>query len=173
MAALASIDDLQTLMGTTFTGDTLDQANMVLSLVSAWAISVSGQVNAWPDAPVGVPPDVQAVVLTASRRELRNPDRISGKTTGPFMVSYSQMPTGFFTEAELDILRQFRSKGSGLFTVSTTRGEYRRRMPWFIYWDLAFGDATASWEPIVEWLSSSEMPMDAGMSWVTGQVSGG
>jgi hypothetical protein len=122
MADLASVDDLATLMKLApFTGIDLDQATLVIQIVSAWARGVSGQ--AWPDAPTGVPPDVRAVVLTASRRELNNPDKVITETMGPFNVTYSTPPDGFFTPAELAILRRFAGRPAGLFTISMSRGD--------------------------------------------------
>lgn len=127
MAGLASIEDLQTLMSQTFAGDDLAQAQLVLDIVSSWARVVSGR--AWPDAPTGVPDDVRAVVLQASRRELKNPDRVISRQMGPFNVQYSQPPDGFFYPAELAILKRFkRGASGGLYTVGTSRGEEGR--PW-------------------------------------------
>ncbi len=123
MAGLASVGDLQVLMKTEFQGDDLEQAELVLGFVSSWARVVSGQL--WPDAPAGVPADVSAVVLQASRRELTNPDRVISRQMGPFNVQFSQPPDGFFYPAELAILKRFR-RGSGLRTVATTRGETGR-----------------------------------------------
>lgn len=124
MAGLASVSDLQTLMKTTFSGDDLDQASLVLNIVSSWVRVVSGQL--WPDAPSGVPYDVIGVVLAASRRELKNPDgAIASKAKGPFSVTYSAPPPDFFTPAELAILKRFR-RSAGLRTIGTTRGEHGR-----------------------------------------------
>lgn len=120
MAGLASIDDLQILMKSVFVGDDQEQAQLVIDIVSSWARVASGQ--SWPDAPVGVPDDVRAVVLQASRRELRNPDRVITRQMGPFNVQFSQPPEGFFYPAELAILKRFKRSG-GLRTVGTTRGE--------------------------------------------------
>lgn len=117
---LASIDDLQTLMQTEFSGEAREQAELVLSIVSSWARVVSGQ--SWPDTTTGVPDDVRAVVLAASRRELRNPDRVITRQMGPFNVTYSAPPDGFFYPAELAILKRFKRSG-GLRTVDTTRGD--------------------------------------------------
>lgn len=121
MADLASVDDLQKLMKRTFSGGDLEQANMVLQIVSSWARAVSGR--SWLDAPTGVPADVVGVVLTASRRELSNPDRVIMRTKGPFSVTYDKPPVGFFSAGELSILKRFARKLGGLFTVSTTRGD--------------------------------------------------
>lgn len=121
MADLASVDDLATLMKRTFSGDDQAQACLVLGFVSSWARVVSGQ--QWPDAPTGVPPGVVAVVLTASRRELNNPDKVITETMGPFNVTYSTPPDGFFSIPELAILRRFSGRPAGLFTISMSRGE--------------------------------------------------
>ena len=122
MADLASVDDLQVLMKRTFSGADFDQAEMVISTVSAWARSVSGQT--WPDS-AGVPSDVKYVVLAASRRTLRNPDGVVSESMGPFSKSYDRPPTNFFTPAELSILRRYRPKAGsgGLFTIGFTRNE--------------------------------------------------
>lgn len=158
MANLASVEDLQKLMRRTFAeGDDLDQANAVLTIVSAWARSLSGR--SWPDAPSGVPADVNAVVLTAARRDLKNPDgSVLAKAKGPFSVQYKQAPDGFFTEPELAIFRQFKGKAGGLFTVGTTRGEIPGRIPAFLYWDRAYGEpfaafefGDAGWNTAVQW----------------------
>lgn len=123
MAGLATIDDLQILMKTAFEADDFDQAELVLNIVSSWARVVSGQ--QWPDAPTGVPADVVAVVLQASRREITNPDRVISRDMGPFSVQFAKPPDGFFFPAELAILRRFRRSG-GLRTISTSRGEEGR-----------------------------------------------
>lgn len=121
MADLASVDDLAVLMKRTFSGADLDQAEMVLSSVSAWARSVSGQ--EWPVASE-VPSDVKYVVLAASRRSLRNPDGVISESMGPFSKSYDKPPSDFFTPAELAILKRYRPKASrGLTTIGFTRGE--------------------------------------------------
>lgn len=123
MADLASVDDLQVLMKRTFSGADLDQAEMVIATVSAWARAVSGQ--SWPDAPTGVPSDVRYVVLAASRRSIRNPDGVVSESMGPFSKTYDKPPSNFFSQAELAILKRYRPKTSsgGLFTIGFTRGE--------------------------------------------------
>lgn len=121
---LATVEQLQTLMSTVFSGDELGQAELVLNIVSSWARVVSGQ--SWPDAPTGVPEDVGYVVLQATRRELKNPDRVITREMGPFNVTYSAPPDGFFYPAELAILKRFRRSG-GLRTVATTRGDLGQR----------------------------------------------
>ncbi|SKT45294.1 Uncharacterised protein [Mycobacteroides abscessus subsp. bolletii] len=106
-------------MGVTFTQDQRAQAELVLNMVSAWARGYSGQ--SWPD-PASVPEDVPWVVLSAAKRELRNPDRAVSKAKGPFSVSYGRLPDGAFLPAELAILRRYRG-GGGLFTVQFGRSD--------------------------------------------------
>lgn len=121
MADLASVDDLEVLMQRAFSGSDFDQAEMVLSSVSAWARAVSGQ--SWPEI-TGVPSDVKYVVLAAARRTLRNPDGVTAESMGPFSKTYDKPPANFFTPAELSILKRYRPKAnSGLFTIGFTRGE--------------------------------------------------
>ncbi|SIL71982.1 Uncharacterised protein [Mycobacteroides abscessus subsp. abscessus] len=106
-------------MGVTFTQDQRAQAELVLNMVSAWARGYSGQ--SWPD-PASVPEDIPWVVLSAAKRELRNPDRAVSKAKGPFSVSYGRLPDGAFLPAELAILRRYRG-GGGLFTVQFGRSD--------------------------------------------------
>lgn len=133
MTDLASVDDLEKLMKRTFTGPDLDQAEMVLSAVSAWARAVSGQ--SWPDV-AGVPSDVKYVVLVASRRTLRNPDGVTSEAMGPFSKSYDKPPQHFFSSAELAILKRYRPKAAnGLFTVGFSRGEKQNpRFAGHLFW---------------------------------------
>lgn len=123
MNPLASVADLERLMKRTFSGADLDQVDILLDAVSAWARTVSGQ--EWLEAPVGVPSDVMYVVLAATRRVLVNPDGVTQESMGPFSKSYDKPPKDFFTNAELAILKRYRPKsgGGGLFTVGFTRGE--------------------------------------------------
>lgn len=136
MSSLVSIQDLQALMKVDFTGDALEQAQLVLDMASSWARVVSGR--AWPDAPTGVPDDVRAVVLQAARRELTNPEKIIERSMGPFSVKFSAPPDGFFSPAELAILKRFR-KSQGLMTMGVTRGEEGRPDAGKIGW-LHFGE---------------------------------
>lgn len=133
MADLASVDDLEVLMKRAFSGADLDQAEMVLSAVSAWARAVSGQ--SWP-VTSDVPSDVKYVVLSASRRTLRNPDGVTAESMGPFSKSYDKPPAAFFTPAELSILKRYRPKASrGLTTIGFTRGEKQNaRFAGHLFW---------------------------------------
>lgn len=133
MADLASVDDLEVLMQRTFSGSDFDQAEMIISSVSAWARAVSGQ--SWPEI-TGVPSDVKYVVLAATRRVLRNPDGVTSESMGPFSKTYDKPPANFFTPAELSILKRYRPKAnSGLFTVGFTRGEKQNpRFAAHLFW---------------------------------------
>lgn len=145
MADLASVNDLQVLMKRTFSSDDLAQANLVLMIVSSWARVASGQ--DWPDAPAGVPQDVVSVVLTASRREILFPDRITQETMGPFAVTYADPPPGFWLPGEAAILKRFR-KSAGMFVVSSGRGETIGRFgAGFIYENGTTGDPIAYFAP--------------------------
>lgn len=115
---LATAVQLGAYMRTTFSGDALTQAEMVLQVVSAWARTVGGR--AW--GPELLPPDdVVGVVLSAARRELTNPDRVISEHMGPLSVTWAPPPDDFFTAGEMAILR--RKSGGGLYTISTRREE--------------------------------------------------
>lgn len=116
-APLVGVDDLSTFMRTQFVGDQEDQAYLVLQVVSAWVRTTGGK--NWNNTDLLPPDDVVGVVLSASRRELNNPDRIISETMGPISVTRAAPPEGFFTRGELSILRR-KSSGS-LFTISTRR----------------------------------------------------
>lgn len=160
MADLASVDDLQVLIKRTLSGADLDQAEMVVSTVSAWARAVSGQ--AWPDAPTGVPSDVKYVVLAACRRYLRNPDGVVSESMGPFSKSYDKPPTNFFTPAELAILKRYRPKAGagGLFTIGFTRGEVaNQRMMGHLFFDGDINDPIACFSSDDYWAEGVD-PLD-------------
>lgn len=131
MAALVSIADFQTFMKTTFTGDDLDQAILVLAGISGLARAVAGR--PWPLAPTDVPDDVQVVVMLGAKRMLHKLGRDESVRTeemGPFAVTYFDNPDDLFTKGELGILRRFRTK-SGLFTIGSSRGETARCDDWW------------------------------------------
>lgn len=115
---IVGVEELSTFMRTTFTADEEDQAYMVLQVISAWARNIGGK--NW-GVTLPAPDDVVGVVLSASRRELNNPDRIISENMGPLSVTYNKPPDGFFTNAEMGILYT-KSSGS-LFTISTRREE--------------------------------------------------
>lgn len=131
MAVLVSITDLQAFMKRTFAGDDLAQANSALVNVCALARAVAGR--SWPAAPTDVPPDVQAVVMLATKRLLERLDQsenVKTEAMGPFAVTYIDSPNDLFTKGELGILRRFRTK-SGLFTIGSSRGERARYSSWW------------------------------------------
>lgn len=118
-APLATVAQLSTFMRKTFSTDEESQAYLTLQVVSAWARS-EGKKN-WNATDLLPPDDVVGVVLSASRREMGNPDRVISQSMGPMSVAFNKAPEGFFTPGELAILRK-KSSGS-LFTVSTRREE--------------------------------------------------
>lgn len=116
---LATVDDLSTFMRIQFSAAEEDQAYLILQVVSAWVRTVAGK--NWNNTDLLPPDDVVGVVLSATRRELDNPNRIISETMGPLSVTRAVPPDGFFTAGELAILKR---KASGtLFTISTRREE--------------------------------------------------
>jgi hypothetical protein len=119
LAPLASLDLLKALMNESFSGPGEEtQAETALAIVSEWARGISGQTWLTGD----VPGDIQAVVLTAARRDLDNPSGYIRQSMGSLNVEIapSRIPDGFFTNAEMAILKRFR-RHSGLSTISTYR----------------------------------------------------
>jgi hypothetical protein len=146
---LVSVEDLSTFMRTTFAGTEEDQAYLVLQVVSAWARSI-GQKN-WNNTDLLPPDDVVGVVLSASRREMNNPDRVISETMGPVSVTRAPVPPLFFTPGEMAILNR-KSSGS-MYTMSfrreddrwamgyiyMTEGLYDEPMPYLSEWDPGYG----------------------------------
>lgn len=116
---LVDVDDFATYLRVQLAGDEVDQATLVLQVVSAWVRTV-GKKN-WNLTDQLPPDDVVGVVLSASRREWNNPDRIINETMGPISVGRARPPEGFFTKGEMAILMR-KSSGS-LFTIATRREE--------------------------------------------------
>lgn len=119
--ALVSVDDFALFLRTTFSSDEEDQAALTLAVVSAWARTIGGR--NWNLTDLLPPDDVVGVILSASRREWSNPDRIISETMGPLSVTRAKPPDGFFDPGEVAILRK-KSSGS-LYTISTRREEDR------------------------------------------------
>lgn len=116
-AALATVDDLASLMKTTFAdpSEELDQANLLLQMATAWARSYAQRL--WPtpnDIPAWQSDTVVGIILTAVRRDLVNPRRVTYEVQGPESASYNvaACPPGFFTNEELNYLQSCRSKGN-------------------------------------------------------------
>lgn len=106
-------------MRTTFSTQDQTNAQLILQVVSAWARTIGGK--QWNATDLIAPDDVVGVVLSASRREWINPDRVITDSMGPLAVTYSKPPDQFFSRGELQILLR-KAKGA-LFTVGTRREE--------------------------------------------------
>lgn len=122
LPSIADADALAARLGRTLTGVDLARAEAALSDVSALARSVAKQ--EWPDAPIGVPDDVVAVVLSAAYRRYDNPGGVIYEMMGPMSASRSAATVNgnVFTDAEMAILKKARPK-TGLWTLETTRGD--------------------------------------------------
>jgi hypothetical protein len=119
---LVTVEELSTFMRTTFaSGPERDQAYLVLKVVSAY-VRTLGQKN-WNNTDLLPPGDVVGVVLSASRRELTNPDRIISESMGPISVTRQVPPDGFFTRGEMAIIRK-KSSGS-MYTIPFRREDDR------------------------------------------------
>jgi len=118
---LADVADLATFMRTNFNGPEEEQAILVLKIISAW-VRTLGQKN-WNNTDLLPPADVVGVVLSASRRELSNPDRIISESMGPVSVTRLTVPDGFFTKGEMAIIRK-KSSGS-MYTIGFRREDDR------------------------------------------------
>lgn len=114
---LADVDQLALFMRTTFDDDQSAQADLILRMVSAWARTVAGK--NWNNSDLLPPDDVVGVVLSATRRELTNPDRIITESMGPLSITRAKPPEGFFEAGEMQILRK-KSSGS-LYTIGFSR----------------------------------------------------
>lgn len=113
--ALASPDDLATLLKETLTGDDLDQANLLLQMASAWARSYAQRL--WPtpaDIPAVKRDTVVGIILASVRRELVNPRRVTYEVQGPETATYSlaSCPPGFFTTEEIAYLQKCSVTGN-------------------------------------------------------------
>ncbi|MFM8798892.1 MAG: hypothetical protein ACKODT_08040 [Fluviibacter sp.] len=113
------MDTLSAFMRTTFSPSEEEQAYLILQVVSAWARS-AGMVN-WNLTDNLPPDDVAGVILSASRREMTNPNRVISEALGPVSVTWAPPPDNFFTPGELRILA--RKKSGSLYTISTRREE--------------------------------------------------
>lgn len=118
-APLIDAGTLASYLRLTFTQEQSAQADLILRVVSEWARTIGGK--RWNATDLLAPPDVIGVVLSASRREWNNPDRVITDNLGPLAVTYAKPPDQFFSRGELQILWR-KSKGS-LFTVSFRREE--------------------------------------------------
>lgn len=150
---LATVAQLQTWMGYTFSTTDAARAAYVLRVASSWARHISGKI--WPDpqAP-DFPVAVSGVIVAAARREMENPGRFIHETKGPEAGSRlpAAVPDGFFTEAECKFLLKFRP-GGGLFTIRSHKDDEEwtlgyihvlgsnRPIPYFNYGDPGWFEA--------------------------------
>lgn len=123
-APLASVDQLAARLGVTLAVGSPDRARAEANLtdVSARARSVANQT--WSD-PTQVPDEVQAVVLAATYRLFKNPQRMVQNAGNGFSVGLSTddfKGGDVFLQGERSVLRRFRPKGS-ISTMSFTRGD--------------------------------------------------
>lgn len=126
--ALATVTDLAVLMQTTFVDGSPEkaQAEMLLQMASAWARSTARKVWATvADISEYRRDTVVGIILTAVRRELRNPSRAVYEVHGPDSASYNQaaVPPGFFTAEELKYLTSCRSASGSWFVLETYRDD--------------------------------------------------
>lgn len=130
---LASVMQFQIRLGRDLRHDEIPRVQAILEDTSAIAVATAKA--DW--APETVPNDVQAVILSASLRTFKNPDRYVSQAIGDYSarIDSSEFAAGLFSKAELDILQrngadslQFGSFG----TMETTRGEvsYGRTRLW-------------------------------------------
>ena len=122
---LATLEALEVRLGREFQPEEKGRAKAILEDVSALALGETGA--SWNLATV--PSDVVAVVLAASLRTFKNPDRYIEQKIGNFgaRLDRSEVQGGVFTKPERDVLvRNSQATGLGLFgfsTVSRTRDE--------------------------------------------------
>lgn len=150
---LATVAQLQTWMGYTFSTTDAARAAYILSVASSWARHISGKIWPDPNAP-DFPVSVNGIIVAAARREMENPGRFIHETKGPEAGSRlpAAVPAGFFTEAECKFLKKFRP-GGGLFTIRTMKDEEEwtlgyihvlgssRPIPYFNYGDPGWFEA--------------------------------
>lgn len=122
---LATLEALEVRLGREFQEHERKRAEAIIQDVSALALGETGA--KWNMATV--PSDVVAVILSASLRTFKNPDRYIEQKIGNFgaRLDRSEVQGGVFTKPERDVLvRNSQATGLGLFgfsTVSRTRDE--------------------------------------------------
>jgi hypothetical protein len=117
---LADVDDLADRLGRELADNEVDRAEAALSDASAMV-----REEARRDFAEGPPAAIQAVVLTASLRVMRNPEGFVQEMIGAYSYRRREEDTSvYLTAAEKAICARYRnSGGSGLWTQGTTRGE--------------------------------------------------
>lgn len=125
MAALATVSDLEGLLGQTLDDAGRSRAAAVLDRVSSL---VRSEGLAWADIP-SVPESVVTVVLDIAHRVFLNPQNFRQVTSGPFAGSYSFVGL-HLTGAERRIVRRAAGRRSGLQVISTTRDDFGDGTVW-------------------------------------------
>lgn len=126
-SALASVDDLVDRLGREV--DDAERARAEAALEDASALVREEARRDWTE---GAPPAVQAVVLTAALRVMRNPDGITSETIGPYSYKRRDQDADvYLSEAEKAIVRRYRQSSRGLWTLPTTREEAVGRTIWY------------------------------------------
>lgn len=122
---LASLDELETWLGSTIDGFDAARAEAVLGAASSLIRSAAGVT--WADTPV--PDEVHTVALTVAARVYRNPDAASqmSDTTGPFTryrgFNNPDQVGLYLTGQERAIIARYRPQARGLWTLRTTRDD--------------------------------------------------
>jgi len=131
--ALASVHDLIDRLGREV--DDAERARAEAALEDASALVREEARQEWP---TGAPAAVQAVVLTAALRVMRNPEGYNSETIGPY--SYRRRDSDldvYLSEAEKAIVRRYRTRARTLWTQATTR--YEHGADDTIWYDDSFG----------------------------------
>lgn len=121
--ALASVDDLERLLGESVSNE--DQAEARLEQASELVRAYGGQdwLNEDEDALEGVPGAIPGVVCAIVERATRNPGGVTQESTGPFSRSFGSEAAArvYLTDADKRIIRR-AAQASPLLVISTTRG---------------------------------------------------
>jgi hypothetical protein len=124
--ALATIRDLELLMGVEIAGPDISRAESLLSRSSAIVRAYAGQT--WLDdsgALSGVPDDIPGVVAGMTERAITNSDGLTQEVAGPFSRSFgADAAQRLFLTAndKLVIDAAAGRRIGGIGTLSTTRG---------------------------------------------------
>lgn len=116
---LASVHDLVDRLGREI--DDAERARAEAALADASALVREEARQEWA---AGAPAAVEAVVLTAALRVMRNPEGISSETIGPYSYRRREQDVDvYLSEAEKNIVRRYRTRSRPLWTQATTRYE--------------------------------------------------
>ena len=122
---LATVDQFQVRLGRDLYKEEIPRVEAILQ--DTTAVAMGAAQASW--TPATVPGDVVAVLLSASLRTFKNPDRYIQQAIGDYSarVSDGEFASGLFTKAELDVLeRNSEAHGftHGSFgTMTATRDE--------------------------------------------------